>query len=169
MMQRLFAAASALSLLVFVCSATSMAIRPRQIWGTPRAVSHVPYSGWEIGVAGSHLYLGRIRIFGVPYEPLQIEKNQQWRLLGVESDQRRHVLATGDGRIVCSGVSWQLLVPLWWFAGLSLPLPLLWLAVRHGRRTKRTMAKTGLCSSCGYDLRASKDKCPECGTPVTAY
>ena len=36
-----------------------------------------------------------------------------------------------------------------------------WLLLPFRRRRKRK--KLGLCVQCGYDLRASKDRCPECG------
>ena len=51
-------------------------------------------------------------------------------------------------------------IPMWlptllfsvWPAWLSLPL--------HRRRKRK---KLGLCLKCGYDLRGSKNRCPECG------
>jgi hypothetical protein len=44
---------------------------------------------------------------------------------------------------------------------LTLPLPIIW-AYRSARRRRRL--RHGLCPACGYDLRASPQKCPECGT-----
>jgi hypothetical protein len=41
------------------------------------------------------------------------------------------------------------------------------LALAQQRRTRRR-ARLGLCQRCGYDLRASKERCPECGTPIPA-
>jgi hypothetical protein len=50
--------------------------------------------------------------------------------------------------------------PYWFITGLiSLP-PGLFLGrrLKRGRRRRR-----GLCQSCGYDLRATNNRCPECG------
>lgn len=50
-------------------------------------------------------------------------------------------------------------VPYWFVVGLSLVLP----AARLGRVFARRTAQ-GLCPACGYDLRATPERCPECGT-----
>jgi len=50
--------------------------------------------------------------------------------------------------------------PLWVVVILS-GIPVV-LYVRRSRR-RRFRIKSGLCLACGYDLRASADRCPECG------
>src|SRR5687767_11495137 len=52
----------------------------------------------------------------------------------------------------------------WLVSVVTLPLPALVL-LRWVQRAK--LLSTGKCGSCGYDLRASPDRCPECGAVQT--
>lgn len=55
----------------------------------------------------------------------------------------------------------HILVPLWMPALLSAVVFFVSYAPLYRRRKWR---KLGLCTSCGYDLRGSAERCPECGT-----
>lgn len=56
-------------------------------------------------------------------------------------------------------------VPDWLLVVATALLPLIGLA----RITRRgSLRRRGLCIACGYDLRASEGRCPECATPIPA-
>jgi hypothetical protein len=57
-------------------------------------------------------------------------------------------------------------VPLWMPLVLFALTPAARVAGRLVRRT-RANRQRGLCPACGYDLRATPDRCPECGTVPT--
>ena len=56
---------------------------------------------------------------------------------------------------------WVLTVPLPLVMLLTLALPLGWV---WGKRRTRGGGRRGYCAACGYDLRATPARCPECGT-----
>jgi hypothetical protein len=55
-------------------------------------------------------------------------------------------------------------VPAWLPAFLLALLPCAWVT-SHVRRNRRLVG--GHCPSCGYDLRATPERCPECGAAPT--
>jgi hypothetical protein len=70
-----------------------------------------------------------------------------------------------EANVSVVGLRWQMGVRVvflpYWAAVVTLAvLPVVRLGLSHRRRGRW---QTGLCPSCGYDLRATPDRCPECG------
>jgi hypothetical protein len=56
--------------------------------------------------------------------------------------------------------------PLWWMVVIAGILPAIWTASFWSSRVKGWPA--GHCPRCGYDLRATPQQCPECGSVVSS-
>jgi hypothetical protein len=69
----------------------------------------------------------------------------------------------GGYYVAAPGESWAAVVP--WYAVVAatatLPFVLLW-----RRLGQRLRISVGGCPACGYDLRATPERCPECGAMV---
>jgi hypothetical protein len=60
-------------------------------------------------------------------------------------------------------VAQSVIAPAWLTGAVLALLRIRWVA-RYARRSRRV--RTGCCATCGYDLRASPERCPECGEPT---
>jgi hypothetical protein len=67
------------------------------------------------------------------------------------------------GPVRSAGSGWRLTLPHWAVAAPLAVLPVVWLVLRWRSRRRH---RVGCCQKCGYDLRATPDRCPECGTPA---
>jgi hypothetical protein len=67
-------------------------------------------------------------------------------------------------RQVNQAKAWVLIVPLWSLLPMVTLLTGAMLWPERSWRRKDRRERAGLCVKCGYDLRATPDRCPECGT-----
>ena len=77
-------------------------------------------------------------------------------------------LAYGDlGRLVPRPMPfWSIRIPYWFLFAIFSPPALVRLGLFLKRKLYRRRQEHGFCPACGYDLRASRERCPECGMPV---
>ena len=88
-------------------------------------------------------------------DPYHTRTDRQWA--GIRWTKK----AVGEHGPAC-----VLSIPLGYVAGVLAVCPGFWLGLR-GPLERRRRLRAGLCLVCGYDLRATKTRCPECGTYVS--
>ena len=57
--------------------------------------------------------------------------------------------------------SFDFYVGYWLLLAVGSILPICWFCTVMWRKTRKP--KIGMCATCGYDLRATPERCPECG------
>jgi hypothetical protein len=81
------------------------------------------------------------------------------------SGSMRMMFLRPDGTAsTCAATNETAGVPFWSILAASAVAPGLWTFAHARRRRARDRAARGQCSRCGYDLRATPNVCPECGT-----
>ena len=100
-------------------------------------------------------------------DQFRLVRQTWWQKLGFHADRHAAVTA-GYGQTMKSVRSWRFRVPYWLIVVVTGVVPA-WYFRRLGVVRQRFRASRGLCGRCGYDLRASRERCPECGKRMTTH
>jgi hypothetical protein len=87
-------------------------------------------------------------------------RDVNWSPTALRQAGFEYISARGDAFLARYG-RWAFVWPHWFPLVLTSIFPGIWWRRRHSRSGRYAR---GLCPSCGYDVRATPDRCPECGT-----
>jgi hypothetical protein len=188
MKHRLLTLLSALSLLMCIGVVVLWVRNYWSYWGADALELHIAQSQgqayfetrWGIysdaGVIEIGRMTGRYEQVNAAYRSrpsvgLQWETHVPKGLINLSKLAIPHIGGFGAGRLPLAvpnytGTSAGLMVPHWFVALVTAILPLITLIRWRRALLRRHRALLGLCLACGYDLRASTERCPECGAPM---
>jgi hypothetical protein len=93
------------------------------------------------------------------------ERSGDWPSVTNEPYRERFSIRYLEEEYDGGGYRWEVIVPYYVLTLVTGVPACLWTTRRLWRRK---MTGRGLCPSCGYDLRATPGRCPECGRVPTA-
>jgi hypothetical protein len=136
--------------------------------GLPPPPPPQPIGEGAIGASRYTLVLDRglLRLWISPADPALVY--QEGEPIGNGADENKFAfMGIRINRSASPLNTWQIALPFWFLITLSAICPLIWLVTIRRRRRRRRRERQQ-CIHCGYDLRATPERCPECGRQSTS-
>ena len=169
MRRRLFTVCAALSLLLCVGTVSMWSYRisgGAGLWFGPSPQSD--HFGNHLEFESNALllhYVVRLDNVRVPKRAIPRPVLRRWGGFAVDTSYSVS-MPSAEGDVYLGHRFYRIGVPYWAMLLATLTLPALWFRWWRHSRLLRWRVAHSCCVTCGYDLRASKDRCPECGTAI---